>query len=237
MEQAKKKFEENNFRGAIQLLSEEIEKNSNLKEALLYATGIFYDTRYRGECYRWLFNHKEAIADFNKCLSIEPNFEQDKQVFYRRGESFKVLGKYDQALADFNKCLSIDPDLKYALETRGSCHHMMGNSELALIDLNKALSINPWNAYALAHRGETYRKMGNLEEAFHNLNQAIELEGSFCSFYIFRALCFEEKRDFILAMKDIDKALEINPVLKYLGMSLMQIKERIKDELFERMSL
>src|SRR5271156_1528434 len=77
---------------------------------------------------------EQALADFNKAISLDANYAQ---AYANRALLYRQAGKLDLALADYNKALSIDGAYAPALLGRGIVHREQGRSTQALADLNK----------------------------------------------------------------------------------------------------
>ena len=59
-----------------------------------------------------LKQHKEAIADYDKAIELNP---KDAQAYNNRGVAKKMLKQYKEAIADYDKAIELNP--KYAEPT------------------------------------------------------------------------------------------------------------------------
>lgn len=62
--------------------------------------------------------------------------------------------------------------------------------------------------------GETERKTGEFEKSVQSMSKAIELEPDNDMFYITRALSYKELKNYQAALKDVEKAIELNNKVK-----------------------
>src|SRR5215468_9582394 len=84
--------------------------------------------------------NEEALADFNKALTINPAFAQ---AYANRGLIHRQMKKLDLALADYNKAVEIEPSYAAAYVGRGMVYRQQGQAMLAFTDFNKAIELKP----------------------------------------------------------------------------------------------
>ena len=60
-----------------------------------------------------LGNYKDAIADFQKQMELDPN---DASAYKNRGVTKGKLGDYEGAVEDLKKSIELDPSTKYELQ-------------------------------------------------------------------------------------------------------------------------
>ena len=77
------------------------------KQAVAVAPGDSRVYLFRGSVQAVQRRHAEAIADFDKCLQLDPAFADAWQ---RRGEEHFKLAEIDQSLNDFDKFLELRPN-------------------------------------------------------------------------------------------------------------------------------
>ena len=61
----------------------------------------------RGDTYDKLGQYQLAIEDFNKAISLKPDYAN---AYYNRGIAYVKLGQYQLAIEDYNKAISLKPD-------------------------------------------------------------------------------------------------------------------------------
>lgn len=86
----------------------------------------------RGLCYKVLGMYRQALADYNKAIELEP---LDSFNYVSRGDLYLKVRKYEQALADFNEYITLkkgyEPD---CYELRGKCYRALGDDSRAQAD-------------------------------------------------------------------------------------------------------
>ena len=137
----------------------------------------------------------DAIASFNKSLSILPNAvsynglgngyaAQQRSVeaitqytfaislqprvaeyYYNRGIAEFDLGRYDQAVGDYAFAIRLDARHTKAYMNRGNALDELGRTAEALRDYEAALALDPDYAAAFFNRGLVLRKIGHRDEA------------------------------------------------------------------------
>ena len=130
-------------------------------EAVYSNRGIAYVNR--GE-------YEKAFKDFEKALSINPEFAS---AYSNRGNLYLNLGDYEMGIADFEQALIYDPELSPAYGGLGLAHSFLSEYEQAVIDFSKAILISPNMGDAYYYRGIAYKKTDNYEDAITDLKKAI----------------------------------------------------------------
>ena len=120
-ERAKK---ESNLQTQIDLLTQVIKKSPT-------HVGAYH---YRADAYQALGNTRQAIADYNKVVSLRP---KDPFRYYARGLAFSHAQLPQLALADFTKAIHLKPNYKNFYLARARQYHAMEKHGLALADYTK----------------------------------------------------------------------------------------------------
>ena len=97
---------------------------------------------HRGDAYANLNNEKQAIADFDRAIAINPKFAA---AYVNRGGSYFKLGNYKQAIEDLDRAIEINPRDADAYSNRGAAYAMLGNRRQAIWDYDRAIEINSLN--------------------------------------------------------------------------------------------
>src|SRR5271156_6865412 len=77
---------------------------------------------------------EQALADFNKAISLDANYAQ---AYANRALLYRQSGKLELALADYNKALAIDNSYAPAFLGRGIIYRQQGHSGQALADFSR----------------------------------------------------------------------------------------------------
>ncbi|OPX17648.1 hypothetical protein BXT86_05370 [candidate division WOR-3 bacterium 4484_100] len=112
------------WKDGITLWSDVIEKYPSM--ARLYNN--------RGIYYAQIQRYDEALADFNRALSLDKNFIA---AYNNRGNVYASLGEVDRAITDFTEALKIDSSFADAYYNRAIAYFMKREFEHALQDLLK----------------------------------------------------------------------------------------------------
>ena len=114
----------------------------------------------------------EAIADFEKALTLEPG---DPQLHYDLGLAYKFKDRYEDAIKELSRAGEMDPTLQDPPYTLGILLMQMGKLDDAVVQLKKAVTLRPENGDAWAILGSTLKQDARLPEAADALRKAIPL--------------------------------------------------------------
>ena len=131
----------------------------------------------RGSVYGEAGHADQALADFNKAISLDPNYAQ---AYANRALIYRKTNKLDLALADDNKALAIDASYAPAYLGRGIVYRLQGRNAQALDDFNKVIAIRPDNAEAYYNRGLLYQSQGQQQFAIDDFSTALGLTTQKC---------------------------------------------------------
>ncbi len=112
--------------------------------------------------------YKEAIAEFDKALQINPNLAE---AYNDRGNVYADMGNLDQAISDYSNAIEINPRARYYYN-RGRVYGDKENFKLALLDFNKAIEINPKFVAAYNNRAIVYFLMKEYDKSWEDVNKA-----------------------------------------------------------------
>lgn len=195
--------------GAIADLSKVVEINP--KQPLSYYN--------RGNIYLQQENHAAAIADFTKAIEILEGYTQDYDLiahamsYNNRGNCLQAKGDLKAALADYNKSIEIAPKNYEAYTNRGAVKHALKDYRGAVEDYSKSLIIFKNNPLIYVNRGNSYEEIDKTA-AIADYTQAIALDATQAIAYARRALVLLDLKRKSEAVKDFEKAFELDPNLK-----------------------
>lgn len=98
-----------------------------------------------GRTYQDLALHEQAVAEYDKALSLCPNFAD---LHLRRGISCREKGDYAEAGRSFRQALTINPNYVDAHVNLGSLYWKVGNGPAAEKAWRRALELDPKNHLA-----------------------------------------------------------------------------------------
>ncbi|MDE0401037.1 MAG: tetratricopeptide repeat protein [Candidatus Poribacteria bacterium] len=133
-----------------------------------------------------LDQHKEAMADFDSIIQLNP---EDADAYIDRawvkiklGESEKTHGRaekaqhlYKAAIEDYTQAIRINPKFADAYNNRGVVRLELDDFEGALPDFNRAIGINPGHADAYKKRAYTKFKLGESKAAQGDITGTLQL--------------------------------------------------------------
>lgn len=164
----------------------------------------------RGELFRRMGDHSQAISDLNAALETNPNcFESYNSlawIWYKDLNDLTIANLY------YDRALAINPNYSHARIGRGLIHFERKHFAEALIDINVSLSaaLKDSNAYAI--RGFIHFGMGELDAAIADLSNAIAFNKYDVVSLAYRAMCFAQKDQTLPALKDLIAAANLSPL-------------------------
>ncbi len=99
----------------------------------------------------------EAIADFTKAVSLNPEYAP---AYNNRGNVYLDLNRADEAYKDFDRAISIAPGFGAAYSNRANVNQKLKRFEAAEKDFRKAIELLPGSAVPLNGRGKIARRRG-----------------------------------------------------------------------------
>jgi tetratricopeptide (TPR) repeat protein len=129
----------------------------------------------RGEAYHELRNYKQALADCNRAIKLDPS---DAAYYDIRGYVYLTRGDYQQTIVNYNRAIKLDSSNAAYYTERGRAYREIEDYDRALADQNRALELDPQLAWGYVSRGFTYlwrNHQGDIERALSDLLQSWEL--------------------------------------------------------------
>ncbi len=165
---------------------------------------------HRGNAYRRLAQHSQALADLNQGVARSGGSAQS---YGCRGLIYLDREDFEAAIADFNRALTLHPTFAQGYLWRGFAYLRSGVPELAIADLDRAISAIPTCAEAFNHRGVAYFQLGDLIGAQADFSAAIRLNRGFAEAYNNRGNVRQLVGDTEAAKVDYDEAIALNSQL------------------------
>jgi len=145
-------------------------------KAIEYGAGAKLNDVYnnRGDLRMTMGDVDGGIADFNKAISIDPDYAQ---AYYNRGNAWMRKDSLLRAIDDYNRAAGIDKTLYPAMNNRGHAYSFLGKYDKALESFNQAIASNPHEdepkAFSYFGVGNVYFKERNYREALVNINRGL----------------------------------------------------------------
>lgn len=131
---------------------------------------------------------KAALDDFNKAVSLNPEFAP---AYVNRGNLLLMLNQgpdsVKEAIKDFDRAIVLSPGLAAAYGNRGAAQLKLGQVEAAVADFTKAIELQPQNPAALNGRGRARLVAGRVHAASRDFTRAVSINPAFAQSYRNRA--------------------------------------------------
>jgi protein O-mannosyl-transferase len=185
---------------SITLWTDVIEKYPKVDEAYNNRGIAFFEEK----------KYTQAIADFDKAISISPTYTRP---YNNRGMARAALKDYEGAKKDFDKVIQAHPNFARAYYNRGNAFIAMKDTVSAIKDYTRVLAIDPDNILALNNRGFARRTLKDYKGAMEDFNKAIQIDAANSEAYANRALLKYDLGDAAGAEQDNATARRLNPSL------------------------
>ncbi len=160
----------------------------------------------RGNAYIALNYYDKAIADYNKAITLQPNFAL---AYTNRGNVYKDLKQYDKAIVDYNKAIALEADFALAYYNRGSAYVVLKQFDRAIADYNRAITLQPNFALAYYNRGNAYKELKQYDKVIADFDKVIALQPYYAIAYYNRGNTLKALKRYDKAIKDYNKAIAL----------------------------
>lgn len=96
--------------------------------------------RHRGQTYRPIGRHGEALTDINRAIELWP---EAGWAVAERDEAYRLLDRYDDALIDSTRVTRTEPGRSMRAHQPGWTYRLMAGDNGALADFNLAIALWP----------------------------------------------------------------------------------------------
>lgn len=151
-------------------------------------------------------NPAEAVAEFTKAIKKNSDLVE---AYLQRGIAYTTLREVDLAFSDLSLVLSKKPATSSAYYWRSITYLRKAEIEPAFQDINRAVHLSPDEPANYLIRSLLYSRKNEKEAALEDLTRAINL-GLEKDGHNNRAIFYEEQDDFISAIADWTKVIEID---------------------------
>ena len=210
-------MEQGSYSPAMEDLTKAISLKNNYEEFYLK----------RALCYMQTSKYKLALNDLQKVKKTDTKFLQAKAHY--------ELHEYRPATNLLEELLEKNPQDTQALFYLGKINNDIEFYDEAIGYFSRILNIEPHNKQALKARANAFKEVGLDLEVVKDYNTLIELAPDSAN-YNKRGIAYERLKDWPAAIKDYDKAIELNPKWAvpynnraYCYMKLRNFKEAKKD--------
>ncbi|EKQ68527.1 tetratricopeptide repeat protein,FHA domain protein [Leptolyngbyaceae cyanobacterium JSC-12] len=155
----------NGYEQAVWFFNQVLELQANCHE-------VWYE---RGLALERLGDYIEAIASYDRALSLHPTEDAACEIWHDRGNAFQYgLGDYSQAITCYERALKYCPNHGAIWQNRGNALlYGLSLPEEALLCYDRAIAINPQNNLAWRNRGNSLAELRRYDEAIASYDQAL----------------------------------------------------------------
>jgi len=154
--------------------SEQLERQLTVMEQLI--PDAYYLAFYRGRNLYDQGRFEDALAAFDRALSLSPEKEDLPYIYSYKGHCLQALGDYDAAIAALELGLAEDEERPDLYNMLGVCCYKKAEYDQAIGYFQRAVELNPASAMDYANLGVNHRKVGNREQAVHFFTLALSLD-------------------------------------------------------------
>ncbi|HMG74254.1 MAG TPA: tetratricopeptide repeat protein [Pyrinomonadaceae bacterium] len=198
--------EEKNFKCAI----------ANYSQAIRGSPDYAAAYSGRGWAHLELGHAEDALDDCGRALQLQP---ENAESLTCRGRGNSLKHAYDQAFSDCDRAVTLQPTYAPAFQCRGFVYWYQGNNQRAIEDYAKAIEQDVAFSRAYLNRAVAYSEINNSALALGDRKKASELEPQRVQDFIHEhvlAYCNRGREqskggEYTKAIKDFDKALQLNP--------------------------
>jgi tetratricopeptide (TPR) repeat protein len=151
---------------------------------------------------------KNAIFYLRNAVKLEPTYHN---AWDNLSTAYQDIGEYDSSLYAVNKAIELNPQKSKYYNGRGNVYFAIKQKENALNDFNKAVELDKQNYKAINNIGIVYSSSSRFSEAVKFFNSAIAIYPNYADAYFNRCFALYSLGNRELAMKDLQKCLQIDP--------------------------
>ena len=165
--------------------------------------------RLRATAYEEEKEYKLALADIN--IAIKKSAKPSEADYDRQGRLLELSGDTERSLQSFAKAIEINPKYGSAYESRARIYRKQKKYDRALAEMDayiREISEPKYKAPAYRVRAIILQESGDNEGAIRGYGKAIEFDPNYVAAYEARAKLYRDAKEYDLALKDVDAALE-----------------------------
>jgi transitional endoplasmic reticulum ATPase len=155
-----------------------------------------------------LETNRLAVVLYSAALIFDP---LSASAYFNRGVAHYNLGEFDAAVADYDNAASLSPNDARILNNRGDAHYRLKDYASATEEFTRALRMDPTYFKPHFNMGLALSARGDHALAAEWFGRAIMLRPAFGETYVLRAAAYEAMDRLPAAIRDYQKALELEP--------------------------
>ncbi|WP_310483810.1 tetratricopeptide repeat-containing serine protease family protein [Chamaesiphon sp. VAR_48_metabat_403] len=134
-------------------------------------------------------DYQNAIADYNRALSLNPQFEE---IYFRRGIARSLTKDSQGAEADYTRAIALNPQHAEAYLHRGSTRNLLANWQGAKSDFDVAIALEPNLASAYVGRGVALCELKDRQSGLKDYDRAISIDPNNADAFTHRAFAYHQ---------------------------------------------
>jgi predicted O-linked N-acetylglucosamine transferase (SPINDLY family) len=163
----------------------------------------------------------EALEFFDRAAARQPGFA----ILSNRGAALQLLGRFEEALASYDSALALQPGNAVLLYNRGRTLQDLGRFEEALASYQHALSLDANFAPARNNAGNALRALKRFDDALASFDPALAIQPGYAEALYNRGnLQWSVNGDYHAAVRDLEKALALDPAYDYAPGELLYLR-------------
>jgi predicted O-linked N-acetylglucosamine transferase (SPINDLY family) len=167
-------------------------------------------------------DYATSITLLDQALKLKPD---DPGALLHYGLALHGQKRFEEALTAYDRLLALQPNLIAAHMGRGGALRALDRHEAALAEYELVLAADPNAADVWNGRGALLRVLGRVDEALDSMNRALTLAPDFAEALQNRGeLLWDEKTDYPAALKDLERAVALEPNRPALKSNLLHLK-------------
>jgi len=208
---------------ALRALDRETEAIANYDRALKVDPRLLQAWNNHGAALHKLNRYGEAVASFDRAIAIHSGVAE---FWHNRGNALSQMGRQEEALQSYDQALALADDLADAWDNRGVLLREMKRHADALASHDRAVAIKPDQRLFWTNRGIVLRELKRISEALESLTKALEIDPNHAETLSMRGmLSWIEARDYDSAVRDLERAVHLDPDCTYAAGWLLLVKQ------------
>lgn len=179
-----------------------------------------YTFEKRGIALFRIQHNSQADDDFEKVLSLEPDYKFSYDAFISFGFSAFNLKNYDVALSQFKQAIEKNPSKATGYDGLGCTQFETANYDEAALNLRKAVSIEPNNEIMLTNLGNALYQITKFDEAQNCFEKAIKINPINQHAMNGIGICSYQNNDYKSSVEWLEKALKLDTTTKDINLNL-----------------
>lgn len=220
MNRAYEEGNKGNHTGALEFFDKELKEHPKNGYAHLGKAAIFFEQK----------QYDDVISSTDKALRLIP--KKDKMMSARahllKGQTLLATADTISALSEMTEAICLDPKFTDAYDKRGQVYYEQMKYDLADADYKKLIELNPADLMGYMGLGRNCQAKGQFDEAIRLFNKVAGMYPDYSSAYAFRAESYLAKNEYLKAINDICRALEIDSDSKAYGLMYKFPKEQME---------